>query len=144
MTAMFFLWVCAGCTDPSPMDQTPRPVIPVTEKPAETPPPETPAIVVSGGLTVPSKVSLGDAYTVAFNRDGPNGCYRQSEVATQVNNGEKKVFHRYTTSSEGEMCTQMMVPGGFITEVTLAERGDWSGTVQVDGHTVSTYKITVQ
>lgn len=145
MTAMFLILASLACTGPSPMDETPRPEIPTTAEPAVTPE-ATPtlAVVASEGLTVPSTVSLGDAFTVAFNRDGPNGCYRQTEVNTQLNNGEKKVFHRYTTSSEGEMCTQMMVPGGFTTEVTLPERGEWSGTVQVDGKTAATYTIAVQ
>lgn len=145
MTAMFFLWVCAACSDPSPMDQTPRPEVPVAEEPAAATPPAAPGPTdIDAELTVPSTIPLGDAYTAVFSRMGPNGCYRQSEVTTQVNNGEKKVFHRYTTSSEGEMCTEALVPGGFSAEVMLAERGEWRGTVQVDGQTVSTYTITVQ
>lgn len=154
MTAMLMVLLAAGCSEPSKMESTPRPDVPseatpevaapADPAPADDAPSDSPPSVGSDGLTVPSTVSLGSPYTVVYDRQGPNGCYRQTDVVNQMNTGEKKVFHRYTTSFEGEMCTQMLVPGGFTTEVTLPERGTWSGTVQVDGKTLSAYTVTVE
>lgn len=147
---LMMLWLLACGGDADKMEQTPRPDVPVagTEAPPAADPvglPDNAHNDMNGeGLSVPETARLGEAVGVTFSKMGANGCYRQTDVETEVNHGEKKVFHRYTTSSEGEMCTQALVPGGFKTEITLPERGAWTGTVLVDGTEAASYTLTIE
>lgn len=78
--------------------------------------------------------------TVTFDRPGPNGCYRQSAATLSVE--AKQFTHAYKTWTEGEMCTQAMVPGGFNVDVTPYAPGVWTGRILVNDEEVATYTFT--
>jgi|GEM_PF-6593691 len=76
---------------------------------------------------------------VTFDLYGSDGCYRQSSAETSIQ--DKRIVHRYRTWSEGDFCTEALVPGGFSTTVTPPAAGMYSGEVLRDKVTVARYTL---
>ena len=77
--------------------------------------------------------------TVTFDLYGPDGCYRQSSATTHIQ--DKRILHRYRTWSEGDFCTEALVPGGFSTLVAPPVAGIYRGEVLRDETTVARYTL---
>ena len=78
---------------------------------------------------------------VTFNLYGPDGCYRQSNAKTSLDGN--RIMHRYRTWSEGDFCTEALVPGGFTATVTPEQPGIYRGETIKDDEVVASYTLFV-
>jgi hypothetical protein len=116
------------------------------DAPAPAPAPGVPPVpdhdVGDGAVRISARVlAPGQELEVVFVRPGKDGCYRQGPVTTEL--GDHVITHSYTTSREGDTCTEALVPGGFEAKVKPPSTGQWEGRVIVDGKQVALYFVDV-
>ena len=103
-------------------------------------------IEYSGNLYISSFYgAIGELIQINYSKPGGDGCYRQSQVETEIN--KFKILHRYKTWKESQYqygeCTEAEVSGGFSTQVTLPGAGQYVGEIRVNDWVTATYMLRV-
>ena len=119
-----------------------------SETSSKEPPPlagrqQTEQLLTDGILDpIPSQVKSETPVIIQFRTLYRNGCWSQSEPTHHIEAFE--ISHSYsTTVATDRMCTMALLPGGFQTEITLSEVGDYNGVIIVDGEERAKYRLQV-
>ena len=151
------LWAC-------PAKKIPEVPVKVAESPPETPAQDhsdksddvqsaspapfagrqqTETLLTQGILDpLPAQTKVGTPVIVQFRTLYRNGCWSQSEPEHQI--AEQTITHSYTTTfASDSICTMALLPGGFQTEITLSEIGQYEGRIIVDGTEKASYSLQV-
>ena len=151
-----FLWAC-------PAKKAPEPQIELSQSPSQTPfashsdkmpeerEPEAPftgrqqtELLLTQGILdpLPERITPDVPITIQFRTLYRNGCWSQSNPEHQID--DFTITHSYTTSlASDRMCTMALLPGGFQTEITLTELGEYTGRIVVDGTERASYSLQV-
>lgn len=89
----------------------------------------------------PLFATVEDDVRVEFDLNGPDSCYRQSEVETKA--FANRIVHGYRIWREGEACREYVVDGGFSTSVSPDKPDIYQGTVRVNEQRVAEYSLRV-
>ena len=89
----------------------------------------------------PLFAAVDETVSIAFDLDGPDSCYRQSEVETKA--FANRIVHGYRFWDEGEACFDYLVDGGFATLVSPDKPDIYQGTVRVNDQRLAEYHLRV-
>jgi len=149
------LWACPAKKPPvapdvqsvAPIEQS-ETTVPSPPTASDTPSPfegrqQTEQLLTQGILDpIPSQITVDTPVIVQFRTLYRNGCWSQSEPEHLVDGFE--ITHSYSTSvATDRMCTMALLPGGFQTELSLNEVGEYSGLILVDGEEKAKYRVQV-
>ncbi len=112
-----------------------------TEPTAQVPSQQSPNWAQDFLQVVPLYSVVNQPVAITFSLYGLDGCYRQSPAKTRLE--DNRIVHRYRTWSEGDFCTEALVPGGFTATVTPEQPGIYHGEAIKDDEVVASYTLSV-
>ncbi len=132
------LWIallaCGSTTEPDPKPDGEPVVTPAPPGPPAVTEAIEAAPIYELEFTGPTEpVAAGSEVTIGVSYQLPNGCWRWTdELAVDDQSITLSVKHH----TEGEMCTQMMVPVDIRKTVKVESAGDWTAALVMDGQPV--------